>query len=283
MYTFSSAGGMFMLSLFTNIGLLDIIDILLVSLVIYKTMVFIKGTRAVSLIKGVVIIFVASILSSFLGFKTVNWLIQQLVTLFMVALPIVFYPELRKTLERLGRGSFFQKDDRFNIFDRGQSQKAVGEIVRVAEKFSEQGIGALIVLKSEGGLMEYIETGTFIDAFVSVAILETIFFPNTALHDGAVIIEGDRIVAAGCLLPLSDNLELSRELGTRHRAAVGLSEVSDALVVVVSEETGSISLAEDGKLKRYLTPKQLQERLLSTHKPTERFWPFGREGKKHED
>ncbi len=272
-----------MLSVFQNIGLLDIIDILLVAAVVYRTMLFIKGTRAVSLIKGVAIIFVASILSKLLGFKTVNWLIQQLVTLFLVALPIVFYPELRKTLERLGRGNFFQKDERFNIFERGQSQKAVGEIVKAAEKFSEQGIGALIVLKQDSGLMEYVETGTLIDALVNAAMLETIFFPNSALHDGAVIIEGDRIIAAGCLLPLSDNLDLSRELGTRHRAAVGLSELSDALVVVVSEETGSISLAEDGKLQRYLTPKQLQERLLSNRKPIERFWPFGREGKKHED
>ncbi|HHY20154.1 MAG TPA: TIGR00159 family protein [Firmicutes bacterium] len=268
-----------MLSLFKNIGLLDIIDILLVAAVIYRTMLFIKGTRAVSLIKGVAIIFLASILSRFLGFKTVNWLIQQLVTVFMVALPIVFYPELRKTLERLGRGSFFQSDERFSMFERGHSQKAVGEIVRTAEKFSEQGVGAIVVLKRDSGLMEFVETGTLVDAIVSQPILETIFFPNSALHDGAVIIEGDRIAAAGCLLPLSDNLEISRELGTRHRAAVGLSEVSDALVVVVSEETGSISLAEDGKLHRYLTPKQLQERLLSERKPPERFWPFGRGGK----
>ena len=268
-----------MANLINNFGILDIIDILIVAAVIYRTMLFIKGTRAVSLIKGVAIIFLASIVSRIVGFKTVNWLIQQLVTLFMVALPIVFYPELRKTLEQLGRGNFFQKDDRFSIFERGQSQKAVGELVRAAEKFSEKGIGALIVLKRESGLMEYVETGTLIDAIVSGALLETIFFPNTSLHDGAVIIEGDRVVAAGCLLPLSDNLDLSRELGTRHRAAVGLSEISDALVVIVSEETGTISLAEDGKLQRYLTPKQLQEKLLSNHQTVEKFWPFARGGK----
>ncbi|MDD2430403.1 MAG: diadenylate cyclase CdaA [Firmicutes bacterium] len=271
-----------MAALFRNISLLDIIDILLVAFVVYRVMLLIKGTRAVSLLKGVAVVFTFSVLSEFFGFRTVNWLIQQAVTLFLVALPIVFYPELRKLLERLGRGVL--KEERFGLFDKGQSQKAVGEIVRAVESFSENGTGALIVLKRDSGLMEYIETGTLVDAMVSVSTLETIFFPNTPLHDGAVIIEGDRILAAGCLLPLSENLEIAKELGTRHRAAVGLSEMSDALVIVVSEETGSISLAEDGKLNRYLTPKQLQERFLShSRKKSERFWPFGREGKQREN
>ncbi len=270
-----------MAALLKNITLLDIIDILLVAFVVYRVMLLIKGTRAVSLLKGIAVVFAVSVLSEFLGFRTVNWLIQQLVTLFLVALPIVFYPELRKVLERLGRGVL--KEERFGLFDRGQSQKAIGEIIRAVEKFSETATGALIVLKRDTGLLEYIETGTLIDSMVSAAALETIFFPNTPLHDGAVIIEGDRIVAAGCLLPLSENSEISKELGTRHRAAVGLSEVSDAIVIVVSEETGAISLAEDGKLNRYVTPKQLQERFLAqSSKASERFWPFGREGKQRE-
>lgn len=241
------------------INLISIVDILIVAFVIYKAMMIIKGTRAVQLIKGLIVLLLASLASSdkVFGFTTVSWILDQLKTVLVVALPVVFQPELRRALERLGRGKFFARP--VSMLNQEALEKLIDQIVRAAKTLSENSIGALIILEREIGVNDYIETGTKLDGFVSAEILVNIFIPKSPLHDGAVIIRGDRIAAAGCFLPLSENPNLSKELGTRHRAALGLTEQSDSLGVVVSEETGVISVTEEGRLTRYLDENTLRE------------------------
>ena len=239
------------------LNLISILDILIVALVIYKLMMIIKGTRAVQLIKGLFVLLMASLVSEFLGLKVVEWILDQLSTVLVVALPIVFQPELRRALERLGRGKFFARP--MSMLNEETLTKVVNQIVRSVKVFSKENIGALIMLEREIGVNDFIETGTKIDGMVSSEILVNIFIPKSPLHDGAVIIRGDRIAAAGCFLPLSENPNLSKELGTRHRAALGLTEQSDAIGIIVSEETGTISVAEEGRLTRYLDENTLKE------------------------
>jgi diadenylate cyclase len=239
------------------VNFISIIDILIVAFVIYKAMMIIKGTRAVQLIKGLIVLLLASLVSKFAGFTTVSWILDQLKTVLVVALPVVFQPELRRALERLGRGKFFARP--MSMLNEEALEKLVDQIVRAAKSLSENSIGALIILEREIGVNDYIETGTKIDGLVSSEILVNIFIPKSPLHDGAVIIRGDRIAAAGCFLPLSENPNLSKELGTRHRAALGLTEQSDSIGITVSEETGVISVAEEGRLTRYLDENTLRE------------------------
>lgn len=239
------------------INLISVVDILIVAFVIYKAMMIIKGTRAVQLIKGLIVLLLASLASKFFGFTTVSWILDQLKTVLVVALPVVFQPELRRALERLGRGKFFARP--VSMLNQEALENLVDQIVRAAKNLSENSIGALIILEREIGVNDYIETGTKLDGLVSAEILVNIFIPKSPLHDGAVIIRGDRIAAAGCFLPLSENPNLSKELGTRHRAALGLTEQSDSLGVVVSEETGVISVSEEGRLTRYLDENTLRE------------------------
>jgi diadenylate cyclase len=240
-----------------TLNFISILDILIVAFVIYKLMMIIKGTRAVQLIKGLFVLLLASLVSETFGFTTVAWILDQFSKVLVIALPIVFQPELRRALERLGRGKFFARP--MSMLNEETLAKVVEQLVRSVKIFSENNIGALIMLEREIGVNDYIETGTKIDGLVSTEFIVNLFIPRSPLHDGAVIIRGDRVVAAGCFLPLSENPNLSKELGTRHRAALGLTEQSDAIGIIVSEETGTISVAEEGKLTRYLDENMLKD------------------------
>lgn len=237
-----------------------IIDILIVAFVIFEVLMLIKGTRAVQLLKGIAILVIASVVCKSLRLSTMNWILDKTWTMLFVALPVVFQPELRRALEQLGRGGFFGR--RFLLAEEDAKQ-SIHEIVRAVETLAERKVGALLVLRRETGLQEYVESGVRLDALVSAEALVNIFEPNTPLHDGAVIIQGNRILAAACYLPLTqENSFLSKDLGTRHRAALGITEQSDALAVVVSEETGLISLAQERRLIRGLGVPVLEKRLV---------------------
>lgn len=242
----------------------DVIDILIVAAVLYKLFTLIKETRAEQLTKGIVVLLVLTKLSDWLELYTINWILNNAMTVGTLALLIVFQPELRRALEYIGRSRFFTKS---LVELRGEShEKVVEEIVEASASLSRQKIGALIVIERQTGLNEVVETGTRLDALVSSDILINIFIPNTPLHDGAVIIKDDRIKAAACFLPLTDNMNISKELGTRHRAALGISERSDSISIIVSEETGAISLAENGTISRYLDSKTLRQILIDMYK-----------------
>lgn len=251
--------------LFLNIRIRDIIDILIVAIVIYKLLMLIRETRAEQLTKGILVLFVATKISEWLELFTVYWILENTMTVGVLAILIVFQPELRRGLEYIGRSSFFTKS--FIEIEGESINKTVDEIVDAVASLSRQRIGGLIVLEKQTGLNEIVDTGTVINGEVSSGLLINIFIPNSPLHDGAVIIREDIIKAAGCFLPLTDNVSLSKELGTRHRAALGISEKSDGLAIVVSEETGAISIAENGSLSRYLDAKTLKQILIDLYSP----------------
>lgn len=246
-------------------NIVSIIDILIVAFVLYRLIMLIQGTRAVQLIKGLVVLLVATAVSSLLNLNTVHWLLRYTMTGLFVALPIVFQPELRRALEKLGGGDFFARP--LTQMAEGDRSALINEVVRAALNMSATRTGALIVLERTIGLQEFADTGVKIDGMVSAELLMNIFITKSPLHDGAAIIRGDRLVAAACVLPLSESRELSRELGTRHRAAVGLTEQSDAPTVVVSEETGNVSMALEGTLYRRLNEAGLRELLIKFLQP----------------
>lgn len=251
------------MELFTSL-IDDIIDILLVSYVIYKLLMLVRGTRAIQLLKGIMVIVVAWLISTFFELRTLQWLMSQAFTYGVLAIIIIFQPELRRALEKIGTGRFFirsmQPEEQI-------ISNMVNEVVNVAGYLSKRRIGALIVIERDTGLTDYIEKGTILNALVSSELLINIFTPNTPLHDGAVIIRKDHIMAAACYLPLSENPYISKELGTRHRAAIGMSEFSDAVSVVVSEETGHISISINGQIERGLTEERLRKKLFSEISP----------------
>ncbi len=238
----------------------DIIDILLVWYVIYKLIMVIRGTKAVQLLKGITVIIVVRILSQYLGLNTLQWLMDQALTWGFLAIIIIFQPELRRALEQLGRGRIFSRGV---VQEDEEHSKMVEAITKATEYMAKRRIGALVTIERETGMGDYIETGIPLNANISSELLINIFIPNTPLHDGAVIIQNDQVAAAACYLPLSESPFISKELGTRHRAAVGISEVTDSLTLVVSEETGSISLTKNGELHRNLTVDQLRDMLNS--------------------
>jgi diadenylate cyclase len=242
-----------------HFGVMDAIDILIVAFVLYRMLLLIRGTRAVQLLKGVIVILVATMLSSVLHLQALNWLLNKIITIGLFAIPVVFQPELRRALEQLGRGGFFSFS--FGTSDAPDMRQVVAEVVKAAQVLAKNRIGALIVIERSTGLSEYIETGTAIEALVSAELLIHTFIPGTPLHDGAVIVRGARLVAAGCFLPLTDDTRLDKQLGTRHRAGIGITEQSDAVAVIVSEETGQISVAVDGTLRRNLGEHALHETL----------------------
>lgn len=248
-----------LLSQFRYFDWRSVIDIVAVAAVLYQFLMLIKGTRAVQLIKGLVVLIIVSYLSERLRLTTISWLLSRVWQMLFVALPIVFQPELRRALEQLGRGKFFTRHP--STLGNEVLDKVIEEMVRCTQVLSKNRIGALVVIERETGVQDYVETGIKIDGVVSSEFLVNIFIPNTPLHDGAVIVRGDRVAAAGCFLPLSENPDIQKELGTRHRAALGLSEVSDAIIVVVSEETGAISVAIEGSLTRFLDEKSLKDLL----------------------
>jgi diadenylate cyclase len=241
----------------------DLLDILVVAFIIFQILMLIRGTRAVQLVIGLFLLFAAYIVSRWLGLYTLQWLLSYVGLVVPIALLVLFQPELRRMLEQLGRGSVSLVGFTPHGLDREAAIRLVNDVARAARILGSRKIGALIVLERHVGLQDFIETGIRVDAVVTVQLLINVFFPNTPLHDGAVIIRGNRLVAAGCLLPLSERPGLIRPLGTRHRAAIGLTEVTDALAVVVSEETGTLSLAVEGRLDRGLTEEELKVRLLS--------------------
>ncbi len=247
--------------MFTNMRMLDVLDIFIVAFVFYQLMILIRGTRAEQLIKGLIILLVILKISEWAKLYVLHFILKNTLTLGVVALLIVFQPELRRALEYIGR---------HKIVGSGMSNEAVmdmthaiKQVVDASAILSREKTGALIVFERDTGLGDVIPTGVEIDGILSDGLLMNIFVPNTPLHDGAVILRKGKIVAAGCFLPLSDNRNLSKELGTRHRAALGICEQSDAVVVIVSEETGAISVAVDGKLSRFLDVQTLESKLMS--------------------
>ena len=240
---------------FLQPGLADIIDIAVVTFIIYKLFTLVQGTRALQMMLGFVLLMFAAYAAQILRLEALNEIFQAGQLVWVIAILIVFQPELRSALARLGRAPVLR------FFVKVEDTPVIGEVVRAATQLSKEKRGAIIAIQREVGLMEYVESGKQLQAQVSAELLSTIFAPYTPLHDGAVIIEGNNIVAAACILPLTQFPVYDARVGTRHRAAIGLSEETDAAVVVVSEETGHISLAVGGRLERNLSPEQLTERL----------------------
>ncbi|MDR0434961.1 MAG: diadenylate cyclase CdaA [Gracilibacteraceae bacterium] len=243
-----------------------IVDIAIVSVIFYNLFLVIEGTRAVQLIKGIFVLLIVSMLSRGLELETLTWLLDKLWTMMIVALPVVFQPELRRALEQIGRGRLFGM--RHALETDEKTQNLINELLRCTKVLSQNRVGALIALERSTGLQEYVDTGVKIDGIVSSEFLVNLFVPKAPLHDGAVIIRGDRVVAAGCLLPLTQDRSLDKNLGTRHRAAIGLSEVCDALVLVVSEETGIISSVMERKMQRFHDENSLGALLRETLLPS---------------
>ncbi|HOC07905.1 MAG TPA: diadenylate cyclase CdaA [Bacillota bacterium] len=251
-----------------SITLWDVIDMAVIPYVFYKLFMLIRETRAEQLIKGIFVLIFATWASGFFRLYTVNWLLRNTMTVGVIALLIVFQPELRRALEFLGRGGIILGKPLNEALDK-ETKILIDEITSAVQSLAKKKTGALIVLERETGIGEFMETGTKIDAVVSSQLIQTIFATNTPLHDGAVVIREKRIASAGCVLPLTENQSLSKELGTRHRAGLGISEHSDAIAIIVSEETGVISTAKDGRLSRYLDAKTLKEMLTNLYKPQE--------------
>ena len=239
-----------------RIGIIDIIDILIVAAIIYELLLLTRHTRGSALLKGLFLLLVIMVVSNLLGLKSLNWLLLAILQNGALVLVILFQPELRKALERMGRSKLLTKSNRRNVDE--ERDTVISEIVQTVVDLSRRRVGALLVFERQTGLEDVIETGTRLNAEVSAPLLENIFEPNTPLHDGAAVIRDDQVIAAACILPLAEASGVSRELGTRHRAAVGISENTDAAVVVVSEETGIVSMARDGALKRPLSTDELK-------------------------
>lgn len=241
----------------------DIIDVLIVSFIVYKMIVLVRGTRAVQLLQGIFLLVITWALSTWLNLYTLKWLMNQMFTFGVVTVLIIFQPELRRALEQLGRGKLFSRSSP----EEQEISHQINEVIRSVNYLAQRKIGALIVFERNTGLIEYIESGIKMNSRLSSELLSNVFVPNTPLHDGAVIIRNSQIMAAGCYLPLSENPFISKELGTRHRAAIGISEASDAISVTVSEETGQVSLAINGQLVRGINEESLISKLFEELRP----------------
>lgn len=250
----------------SSVSVTDIIEILIIAVLFYEIMVWFKKTRAWALFKGIVIILVIVLLAAVFQFNTILWIASKTVGVGLIGVIIIFQPELRRALEQLGKGKIYRKilgvgRDKIRISDRN-----IDEIVEAVKVMSSAHTGALICLEKDIALGEYENTGIRLNSEVSRQLLINIFENKTPLHDGAVIIHDDKVAAATCYLPMSENLSLSKQYGTRHRAAVGLSELTDAMTIVVSEETGDISIAMAGELEEKISATDLKNRLLSYQK-----------------
>ena len=266
---------------FAQFTWLDALDIIIIFILLYQLIIWTKETRAYEVLKGIGLLFLCSVASQLLQLNTLSWLLDAFLKSgsIIIVLVVLFQPEFRRVLERLGRGG---KSIGSALFDAAtlSSVEMIQDVQRAILSMSRRRVGALIVVEQKTGLGDIINTGTPVDGLLSGALLENIFEPNTPLHDGAVIVRGSRVAAAGCFLPLSDDMNLARELGTRHRAALGVSTVSDSVTIVVSEETGAISLARDGKLVRYIDAKALHdilEQLFLQKNTAPFFWTKRRE------
>jgi len=245
--------------LLSTIRISDILDIFIVSFMFYKLFVLIRGTRATQLIKGILFIFIASKLSEFFKLYTISWILNNAVTVGFIAILIVFQPELRRILEHIGNNKLLKP---VNFEVSTGNARGIEELVKATYSLADKKIGALIVLERKTGLRDIIETGILLNSDISYELLMNIFIPNTPLHDGAVVISHDHIIAASCFLPLTDSKEISMELGTRHRAGIGISEKSDAIVIVVSEETGHVSICEKSSINRNVSKEFLLNYLV---------------------
>ncbi|WP_373232431.1 diadenylate cyclase CdaA [Cohnella sp.] len=241
----------------------DIVDVLIVSYIIYKVLMMVRGTRAVQLLQGIFLLVLVWALSNLLNLYTLKWLMNQMFTFGVVTVLIIFQPELRRALEQIGRNKLFQRSSP----EEQDVSHRVNEVVKSVNYLARRKIGALIVFERNTGLNDYIESGIKMESKLSSELLSNVFVPNTPLHDGAVIIRGGLIMAAGCYLPLSENPFISKELGTRHRAAIGITEVCDAISVTVSEETGQISLAMNGQIVRDIKEESLISKLFEELRP----------------
>ena len=248
-----------------SIGIIDIIEIILISFFVYQFMVWIKFTRAYTLLKGILLVLAFIFVAYIFKMNTILWIVRNLADVLIIGVIVIFQPELRKVLEQLGQKKIMSA---IIPFDNGRevqerfTDKTINELVKACFDMGEVKTGALIVIEREILLTEYERTGINIDAVLTSQLLINIFEHNTPLHDGAVIVRGNRVAAATCYLPLSDNMELSKQLGTRHRAGVGISEVSDSLTIIVSEETGKVSIAQNGKLQSGISSAALREALV---------------------
>ena len=242
---------------------IDIVEIVIISFLLYNILVWIKKTRAWNLLKGILVVAVFILIAAVFQMNTILWIVGKIVNVVAIAIVIVFQPELRRALEQLGQKSFITSLFSFDSQKEQErfSEKVAGELVKATYEMAKVKTGALIVIEQNVVLSEYERTGIALDSLVSSQLLINIFEHNTPLHDGAIIVRGNRVVSATCYLPLSDNMELSKELGTRHRAAVGISEVCDALTIVVSEETGNVSIAIGGELYRNVDAEYLRGKL----------------------
>ncbi|WP_139905820.1 diadenylate cyclase CdaA [Clostridium thermarum] len=243
-----------------GMGVWDVLDILVISYIFYKGYTLIKETRAEQLIKGILLIVILIPISDLLNLTMFNLILNKTITIGVLSIVIIFQPEIRRALEHLGRTAFTEKH--ILLEDDEVMDKVITDLVIAVDNLSKSKTGALIAIEQKTGLNDVIASGTKIDALVSAALLENIFVVNTPLHDGATIIRNDRILASGCVLPLTANTDINKKLGTRHRAAMGLTEISDALVVIVSEETGTISLSVNGKLTRNYDKDRLKDILI---------------------
>ncbi len=268
-----------------KIGVIDIIEILFISFFVYEFMVWVKNTRAYTLLKGILLVMMFVLVAYVLRMNAILWIVEKMAAVLITALFVIFQPELRRILEQLGEknlmSSIFSFDSSRGVQERF-TDRTVNEMCRASFSMGEVKTGALIVIEQNVVLTEYEKTGIALDSLVSSQLLINIFEHNTPLHDGAVIVRGNRIVAATCYLPLSDNRELSKQLGTRHRAGLGISEVSDSLTIIVSEETGDVSMAQGGVLRRGVTRTQLKEAICAVQNKTYvssskfRLWKRGR-------
>lgn len=250
------------LSIISVLEISDVIDVIIVTIIAYYVIRYVRSTRAAQLVYGLAIVLGVYLASDFFNLYTLNWLLKNLLSVGLIALVVVFQPELRRALEFLGRGKFTTRG--FSL-EREKYSGNVDIILRAVDYFAARKEGALIVVENETALQDVADTGTMVDATLTEPLLENIFYKGSPLHDGAVILRGNRILAAGCVLPLTENPNLSKDLGTRHRAGIGLTEVSDALVLIVSEETGIISMAKDGNLSRFLDLKAVEKALLNLY------------------
>ncbi|MDO4306523.1 MAG: diadenylate cyclase CdaA [Eubacteriales bacterium] len=250
-----------------SIGIIDVIEIALIAFFIYQCMVWIKYTRAYTLLKGIVVVLIFLLVAYIFKMSTILWIVGNMASVMVIAVVIIFQPELRKALEQLGQKNIMAA---IIPFDSGKeveerfTDKTVNELIKACFDMGEVKTGALIVIEQNILLTEYERTGITLDAVLTSQLLINIFEHNTPLHDGAVIVRGNRIVSATCYLPLSDNMELSKQLGTRHRAGVGISEVSDSVTIIVSEETGQVSVAKGGRLMSNVNSTRLREILVET-------------------
>ena len=253
--------------LLASIGVTDLLDIAIVAYLVYKVLGFIRETRAQQLVRGIVLVFLVFLVSQLLNLSLLNWLLKSLITVGLIAIVVLFQPELRRGLEQIGRRGVFTSQ--FRDVSKDEAIETIHNIVYACEDFSASRTGALMVIERQTMLNDIIETGVVINADISTRLLGNLFYEGSPLHDGAVIIRGTKAYAASCVLPLTARTNIGGNLGTRHRAGVGVSENSDAFVIIVSEETGAISVAENGQLRRFLDGKTLEKLLLEIYMPTD--------------